>query len=232
MACAHLSLQFPSGVSRTLPRSKNSPPVTPYRGSPKGRVSAFSSSFGTGPRPELDDNPEGIISGEWPDNFSLLTFDDLRFYLEENAKTNKPHPTSSLGEVMSTSIITVTADQTLEEVEHHFEYVSGLPVVDDDLGCIGIISKSDRAKARASLGIVLLELRVMYVVSVTQQKSTVGEVMSSPPITLPPSKTVKDAAALMLKMKIHRIPIVDERNQVIGIITRTDVFEALEATEV
>ncbi|KAJ6800538.1 uncharacterized protein M6B38_200950 [Iris pallida] len=101
---------------------------------------------------------------------------------------------------MSTSIITVTADQTLEEVEHHFEYVSGLPVVDDDLGCIGIISKSDRAKARPSLG----------------QKSTVGEVMSSPPITLPPNKTVKDAAALMLKMKIHRIPIVDERNQVIG----------------
>ncbi|WP_180800288.1 CBS domain-containing protein, partial [Vibrio parahaemolyticus] len=66
---------------------------------------------------------------------------------------------------MSTAIITVTADQTLEEVEHHFEYVSGLPVVDDDLRCIGIISKSDRARARgASLG----------------RKSTVGEVMSSP----------------------------------------------------
>lgn len=128
----------------------------------------------------------------------------------------QPHPTSLLGEVMSTAIITATADQTLEEVEHHFKYVSGLPVVDDDLRCIGIISKSDRARAGASLG----------------QKSTVGEVMSSPPITLPPNKTVKDAAALMLKMKIHRIPIVDERNQVIGIITRTDVFEALEATEV
>lgn len=30
----------------------------------------------------LDENPEGIISGEWPENFSLLSYEDLRAYLE------------------------------------------------------------------------------------------------------------------------------------------------------
>lgn len=36
----------------------------------------------TDDRVELDENPEGIISGEWPENFSLLSYDDLRAYLE------------------------------------------------------------------------------------------------------------------------------------------------------
>jgi len=30
----------------------------------------------------LDENPEAIISGEWPENFSLLSYDDLRAYLQ------------------------------------------------------------------------------------------------------------------------------------------------------
>jgi hypothetical protein len=40
------------------------------------------STFSSGLRLEMDENPEGIISGEWPENFSLLSYDDLRAYLE------------------------------------------------------------------------------------------------------------------------------------------------------
>ncbi|OAY66508.1 Uncharacterized protein ACMD2_22450, partial [Ananas comosus] len=63
-------------------------------------------------------------------------------------------------------------------------------------------------------------------------ESKVGEVMSSPAITLPADKTVLDAAALMLKRKVHRIPILDKQQHVVGIVTRTDVFRALESQEV
>lgn len=111
---------------------------------------------------------------------------------------------------MSRIIYTATADQILEEVDHFFLNISGLPVVNKDLKCIGVLSKKDRAKASKGL------------------QSTVGEVMTSPPISLSADKTVKDAAVLMLKNKIHRIPIVNEANQVVGIVTRTDIFRALE----
>jgi CBS-domain-containing membrane protein len=37
-----------------------------------------------------------------------------------------------------------------------------------------------------------------------------------------------DAAALMLKHKVHRIPVVDNEAHVIGMVTRTDIFKALE----
>jgi hypothetical protein len=33
-------------------------------------------------RPAIDENPEGVLSGEWPDNFSLVSYEDLRKYLE------------------------------------------------------------------------------------------------------------------------------------------------------
>ncbi|XP_010935695.1 uncharacterized protein [Elaeis guineensis] len=167
-------------------------------------------------RPELDENPERIISGEWPDNFSLLVYDDFRAYLDSQAITHKRKlwPSSLLGEVMSTPLRVAMADQMLEEIDHHFELVSGLPVVDSELRCVGMVSKNDRARASNGL------------------KTKVGEVMSSPAITLSPRKTVKDAAALMLRMKIHRIPILNEEGQVIGMVTRSDVFQALEAVEV
>ncbi|KAK1290793.1 hypothetical protein QJS10_CPB18g01782 [Acorus calamus] len=165
-------------------------------------------------RVELDDNPEGIISGEWPDNFSLLSYEDLRAYLEPQIFTEQIQPTTVLGEVMSTPVQTATVDQTLEEIVHFFEVVSGLPVVDNELRCIGIVTKTD--VSRASNGL----------------KSTVGEVMSSPAITLSPNKTVMDAAALMLKEKINRIPILSQEGGVIGIVTGTDIFNALEGPHV
>ncbi|WOK94909.1 hypothetical protein Cni_G03614 [Canna indica] len=164
-------------------------------------------------RPQLDEYPEGIISGEWTENFSLLSYDDLQAYLESQITIHKVRPSSLLGEVMSTAIRTVTMGQTLEEVDHHFEVVSGLPVVDEEFKCIGIISRNDRTKA--SLG----------------AKTKVGEVMSSPVITLSSDNTVMDAAALMLKMKIHRIPILNKSGKVIGIVTRSDILEALESVE-
>ncbi|XP_038974354.1 uncharacterized protein LOC103723298 isoform X1 [Phoenix dactylifera] len=182
-------------------------------------VSALASSSTDDLRPALDENPEGIISGEWPENFSLLSYDDLRAYLDTQIISEQMKPTALLGEVMSTQIRTATADQTLEEIDHHFEVVSGLPVIDAELKCIGVVSKQDRAKA--SHGFLWF--------SICMSKSKVGEVMSSPAITLSPDKTVLDAAALMLKMKIHRIPILNEKQQqVVGMVTRTDIFQALE----
>jgi hypothetical protein len=50
------------------------------RGSPTFQCRA--STFDDGSlRLELDENPDAIISGEWTENFSLLSYDDLRAYL-------------------------------------------------------------------------------------------------------------------------------------------------------
>jgi CBS domain-containing protein len=38
---------------------------------------------------------------------------------------------------------------------------------------------------------------------------------------------VAEAAAMMLQHRVHRLPVVDNRNVPIGIATRTDIFEPL-----
>lgn len=172
-------------------------------------VGVVLASSGDGVETKVE-TPEQILSGEWPENFSMLNFEDLSSYFEPMIFKEEAQPEAFLADVMSKAIYIATPHQVLEEIDNSFENVTGLPVVDKDLKCIGVISKKDKAKASKGL------------------KSTVGEVMTSPAITLSADKTVLDAAVLMLKSKIHRIPIVNDEDQVVGIVTRTDIFNALE----
>ena len=52
----------------------------------------------------------------------------------------------------------------------------------------------------------------------------VKDAMSSPPVALRSTARVAEAAALMLKHKVHRIPVVDAKARLVGIVTRTDIF--------
>ncbi|KAJ1270026.1 hypothetical protein BS78_06G023700 [Paspalum vaginatum] len=166
-------------------------------------------------RRAIGDYPEGVLSGDWPEDFSLLNDADLLAYLESRLVTSdQMSPGARLLDVMSRPVQVATPGQRLAEVDAFFaaHQYSGLPVVDEEEGrCVGVISEKDKAKAPNGM------------------ESTVGEVMSSPAITLTPEKIVLEAAALMLKEKVHRIPVVNEQNIVIGIVTRTDVFQALES---
>jgi signal-transduction protein with cAMP-binding, CBS, and nucleotidyltransferase domain len=55
-------------------------------------------------------------------------------------------------------------------------------------------------------------------------KVHVNEIMSTPLITVSADKTVGDAAHMMVKHKVRRLPVVDEHNKVIGIVTVRDLL--------
>jgi predicted transcriptional regulator len=57
-------------------------------------------------------------------------------------------PSTHLADVMSKTIYTAFPEQSLQEVDHYFANISGLPVVDKEYKCIGVLSKKDRAKVR------------------------------------------------------------------------------------
>lgn len=113
-----------------------------------------------------------------------------------------------LKDVMSTDITSVTPDMKLEELVPLFQEHTGLPVLDREKRLVGVISRRDMERGG----------------------ETVQDAMSTPPIAAKASSRVADAACLMLKYKIHRIPIVDKGAEVIGIVTRTDIFTALETS--
>jgi len=57
--------------------------------------------------------------------------------------------------------------------------------------------------------------------------STILTIMKTPAWSLKPNNTIEDAAKLMLEKDIGRIPIIDDKGKLVGIVDREDVVKAL-----
>ncbi|MBI4759944.1 MAG: cyclic nucleotide-binding/CBS domain-containing protein [Chloroflexota bacterium] len=61
-------------------------------------------------------------------------------------------------------------------------------------------------------------------------ETTVREIMSGPIITAKPEWTLKECSQVMQQHHIHHLPVADESGTLIGIISATDIFTAVEET--
>ncbi|RLG80913.1 MAG: hypothetical protein DRO09_02550 [Thermoprotei archaeon] len=103
-------------------------------------------------------------------------------------------------------------------VEHRF---SGFPVVRSrkDLTVVGIITQYDLLKK----GYTRIELEAE---GGPRRGARVKEAMTTPAITLKPYDKVSKASLIMIKKDIGRIPIVDDKGWLVGIIDRSDICKA------
>ena len=125
---------------------------------------------------------------------------------------------------MSSPAVTITPNTTLQDAlnlmhEHRFRR---LPVVDEKGRLVGIVSERDLLYASPPPATLLNGLELNHVLS----KLQIEEVMTQDVITTTPDAFIEDAARLMVENKIGGLPIVDEDNYVVGVITETDVFRA------
>ncbi|RUM88755.1 MAG: hypothetical protein DSZ24_02925 [Thermodesulfatator sp.] len=86
---------------------------------------------------------------------------------------------------------------------------------------VGIISDRDIKEATPSKATALDVHELYYLLAEVRVK----DIMTPDPITVRPEDTVEYAAVLMLENRISGLPVVDERGQVVGIITQTDIFK-------
>ena len=61
-------------------------------------------------------------------------------------------------------------------------------------------------------------------------ETKIGEIMSGPIITGKPEWTLKECSSVMEKNKFHHLPIADGEGTLIGMISATDIFMAVEET--
>ncbi|MGW1395341.1 CBS domain-containing protein [Streptomyces nigra] len=119
-----------------------------------------------------------------------------------------------VGEVMTTDVVHARRTTPFKEVvrllDHH--RISGLPVIDADDKVLGVLSGSDLVRNQAHRD------------GAAPPAVTAGDVMSSPAITVHPEQTVPDAARLMERRGVERLPVVDEADRLIGIATRRDLL--------
>jgi acetoin utilization protein AcuB len=97
-----------------------------------------------------------------------------------------------------------------------------LPVVDKKGKLIGIVSERDLLYASPSPATTLSVWELTYVLS----KIKVEELMTKDVVTTTPDTPIEDAASLMVQKKVGGLPVVDDENKPVGIITDRDIFEA------
>ncbi len=150
----------------------------------------------------------------------------------------------TVADVMSRNPIVVRPETPLNEAIHILaeQRISGLPVVDEAGTLVGIVSETDLMWQETG---VTPPAYIMFLDSVIFLKNpaqyerdlhkalgqTVGEVMSRDPVTVAPDKLLRDAAQMMHDRNVHRLPVVDETGNVIGILTRGEIVRAMAAGE-
>ncbi|MBW2609893.1 MAG: CBS domain-containing protein [Deltaproteobacteria bacterium] len=97
-----------------------------------------------------------------------------------------------------------------------------LPVINKEK-LVGIVTDRDLKRASASDATSLSVHELNYIIS----KIKVKEIMTKEPVTVPPDYTLDETAKLFLKNKISGVPVVDNEQRCIGIITQTDLFRAI-----
>ncbi|SDN87426.1 acetoin utilization protein AcuB [Desulfonauticus submarinus] len=126
---------------------------------------------------------------------------------------------------MTKDVITVTPDTSMLKASKILKEkdIRRLPVVDDSGKLIGIITDRDIKEASPSKATTLDVHELYYLLSEIKVK----DIMTPNPTTINVNDTVEKAAITMLKKKIEGMPVVDENEQVVGIITDTDIFKVL-----
>ena len=107
-------------------------------------------------------------------------------------------------DVMTTNVVSVSPGDSVDEAVRllTFHDISGLPVC-DGRRVVGVISEADL---------------------IGKSGSTVGEVMTSPAVSVHESTTLEDVAHQLTQQRIRRLPVVDAQGQIVGIVSRHDVL--------
>ena len=125
---------------------------------------------------------------------------------------------------MTSPVITIHPSDTVSAASELMrEYNVRRLVVTENNCVVGIITLGDVREARPSDATTLSIWEVNYLWS----QLKVGQVMTHNTVAIGPDESIVDAAECMLEHKISGLPVVDDHNVLVGVISEADIFRAL-----
>jgi acetoin utilization protein AcuB len=100
--------------------------------------------------------------------------------------------------------------------------ISLLPVMEKEMLC-GVVSSSDLYRTINSLAAEREDPDFKDTVS----HMTVGQVMTPNVIAVPADFTVEETIELLIKNEIHGVPVINDKKEVLGVITQTNLLKAI-----
>ncbi|RVU22741.1 CBS domain-containing protein [Streptomyces antnestii] len=133
----------------------------------------------------------------------------------------------NVGELMTREVITVARTTAFKDIvrtlaEHQ---VSAVPVVDSEGRPLGLISEGDLLRKSSGQGDYFRSLPKRETVPEDKAAALCAEeLMSAPPVCAGPDWTVAEAARLMEAQGVKRLLVVDEKDTLLGIVSRRDLL--------
>ncbi|MFI8007256.1 CBS domain-containing protein [Streptomyces sp. NPDC086010] len=141
-----------------------------------------------------------------------------------NSRT--PH---SVKDVMTHTVVAVGLDARFKEVVAAMNrwQVTAVPVLEGEGRVVGVISEGDllmKEEVRDE-GTTMAGQSGQLVDYAKAGAVTARDLMSSPAVTISAGSTLSEAAHLMAHRRIKRLPVVDERGVLKGIVSRIDLLK-------
>lgn len=140
---------------------------------------------------------------------------------------------TTVSEVMSTDVVTVRSFAPFRRIAAVMlnRRIGAVPVVDSMGHAIGVISRTDliaKEAANAEGQPELWELlsRRGRRTQARGDATTASRLMTTAVVTVTPDTAVGRAAYLMERHAVNHLPVVDDRNVVVGIVSRSDLLHA------
>jgi CBS domain-containing protein len=135
---------------------------------------------------------------------------------------------TTVKDVMTTHVVAVRLKATYKDMATRLREfrVSAFPVLDEDNRVVGVVSEADLLAKEAleysthSVAGGILHGRERAKAAAL----TAADLMTKPAVTIGPDETVFAAARLMYSRKVKRLPVVDDRGRLVGIVSRADVL--------
>jgi CBS domain-containing protein len=147
----------------------------------------------------------GSHSEELPNNKNIATYREM---LHANTRTVIVHAY----QIMSHPVITLNSNSSVAQAYEFFQKYSynQLPVLSPQVKLVGLISRLDVIQA-----------------NYRQPQITIADLMASDVITADPVSDIRRVASVLYNYKLTALPIVNEQDHLVGIITKTDILKAL-----
>ncbi len=118
-------------------------------------------------------------------------------------------------DLMTTEVFTVSPTTPIKEAAQlMFRHrVSGLPVVEEDGTLTGIITEADFLRLEVARGEADDPMPV----------EEVAEIMTRGVVTIGSEEGLAEAAKIMVVQDVKRLPVVDDQERLLGIISRLDI---------
>jgi CBS domain-containing protein len=122
-----------------------------------------------------------------------------------------------VSEIMTKNPRTVSPDTTVSEAARLMK--------EDDIGLVPVVERVGGAETRGRLVGVLTDrdIAIRHVAEGRSSDSPVSEVMSGGVLTCTADDSIDVAMELMGREQVRRIPVVDERGSLVGVLAQADL---------